>query len=113
MQLTRSYATQPFQRDLNRLAEQIPFYESFIQQTNTSTLQVAQYLENHPNVKTVHWAYQEKCSQNYEKVAGTNHPGCVISIELNIPFETFYDSLQMLKWARIDFKYEESKSIYW
>jgi cystathionine gamma-synthase len=97
MPLTRGYISEPFQRDLHRMAEQIPFYESFIQQTNASTLQVAQYLENHPNVKTVHWAYQEKCSQNYEKVAGSNNPGCVLSIELNIPFETFYNSLEMLK----------------
>jgi len=97
MPLTRGYISEPFLRDLNRMAEQIPFYESFIQQTNASTLQVAQYLENHPNVKTVHWAYQEKCSQNYEKVAGANNPGCVLSIKLNIPFETFYNSLEMLK----------------
>ena len=97
MELTKGYISSPCKRDASRLAEQIPFYESFIQQTNTSTLKVATYLENHPKVKAVHWAYQKVCAHNYKKVAGENSPGCVVSFELNTPFEGFYNSLRMLK----------------
>jgi len=97
MELTEGYISPPFDRDLKRLAEQIPYYENFIEHTNASNLKVANYLENHPKVKTVHWAYQKKCAQNYKKVAGSNSPGCVVSFELHIPFDGFYDSLRMLK----------------
>ena len=46
------YATQLLSTEIsNRLAEQIPYYESFIEQTNASTLQVAQLPRESPEGK--------------------------------------------------------------
>ena len=64
---------------------------------NANTLEVANFLENHPRVTKVHWAYQENHRENYEKVAGKNCPGCNLSFELEEDFEPFYNRLEMLK----------------
>jgi cystathionine gamma-synthase len=87
----------PYSRDLVRMAEQIPFYNHFIEQVNANTMEVANFLEGHPRVTQVHWAYQENYRENYEKVAGKNSPGCNLSFELEEDFETFYNRLEMLK----------------
>ncbi len=87
----------PYVRDLVRLAEQIPYYDNFIQSTNANTLRVAEFLQQHPGVKKVHWAYQDGFAKNYEKFAGPECPGCNISFELVGEFESFYNRLQMLK----------------
>ena len=97
MQRTQDLISRPFSRDLDRLAEQIPFYESFIEHTNASTIKVAEFLMGHPEVKEVRWAYQSRCSENYQRLAGDAKPGCVISFEIKGDFETFYNSLGMLK----------------
>ena len=38
----------PFERDLRRLAAQMPFYEQFVKETNSSTLKVADFLKLTP-----------------------------------------------------------------
>ena len=58
-----------------RLAEQIPFYDSFINSTNANALLVAEFLQQNQRVKNVHWAYQEKFRKNYEKFAGSDRSG--------------------------------------
>ena len=60
-------------------------------------MEVANFLEGHPRVTQVHWAYQENYRENYEKVAGKNSPGCNLSFELEEDFESFYNRLEMLK----------------
>ena len=87
----------PYHRDILRMAEQIPFYDHFIESANKNALQVAEFLENHPGVKKVHWAYQHSFRSNYEKFAGENNPGCNLSFEINGDFKKFYDHLEMLK----------------
>ena len=59
LEKTKQLICPPYQRDLVRMAEQIPFYNHFIEQVNANTLEVANFLENHPRVTKVHWAYQE------------------------------------------------------
>ncbi len=97
----REYAEQlltpPFSKDLERLAEQIQYYENFISKTNESLSNVVEFLKSHPKIKEVYWAYQEKTRINYEKIAGTGKPGCVVSFEIDGNFELFYNSLAMLK----------------
>ena len=87
----------PYRRDLARLAEQIPFYEHFIESANANTLAVAEFLQKHPKIKKVHWAYQDGFRKNYEKFAGPGRPGCNLSFEVKDGLEEFYDRLQMLK----------------
>ena len=37
----------PYPRDLVRMAEQIPYYDNFIERANTHTLRVVEFLQNH------------------------------------------------------------------
>ena len=87
----------PYPRDLVRMAEQIPYYDNFIERANTHTLRVVEFLQNHKKVKKVHWVYQEGFGGNYEKFAGPERPGCNLSFELSGSFENIYNRLQMLK----------------
>jgi cystathionine gamma-synthase len=96
-EVTQSIICPPYSRDLTRMAEQIPYYDNFIERVNAQTLEVAEFLQNHPKVKHLHWAYQNKYAKNFEKFAGANRPGCNLSFEVSGNFEEFYNRLQMLK----------------
>jgi cystathionine gamma-synthase len=87
----------PFLRDLLRMAEQIPSYENFIEQTNQSLIKVVDFLQTHPKIGKVYWAYQSANQKAFEKQAGPDRPGCVASFETKGSFESFYDRLEMLK----------------
>ena len=89
--------TPPFRRDLLRMAEQIPFYSSFIETTNATLMQVAQFLSGHEKIKALYWAYQPSNGTLFESIAGDGSPGCVLSFETTGDFETFYNHLRMLK----------------
>ena len=87
----------PFSRDLLRMSEQIPNYETFIEQTNQSLIKVVEFLQAQPRIGKVYWAYQSDNRKAFEKQAGPDRPGCVASFEISGSFETFYDRLEMLK----------------
>lgn len=87
----------PFERDLLRLCEQLPYYANFVEKTNHSLLKVVDFLKSNNGVKNVYWAYQDISAQFFQARAGNDKPGCVVSFEVNGPFETFYNRLQMLK----------------
>jgi len=87
----------PFSRDLLRISEQVPNYETFIEQTNQSLIKVVEFLQAQPKIGKVYWAYQSDNRKAFEKQAGPDRPGCVASFEINGSFETFYDQLEMLK----------------
>ena len=87
----------PFERDLLRMAEQIEHYDNFIETTNQSLIKIVDFLESHEKVGAVHWAYQSANRGAFEKLAGTDRPGCLASFELKGSFESFYDHLEMLK----------------
>ena len=96
-ELASQYRTKPFQRDMERTAEQIPFYNNFIEKTNASQLEMVEFLLSHPKIKKVYWAYQEATGKNYRKIAGDGKPGCVVSFEIKGDFRGFYDNLNLLK----------------
>ena len=58
----------PYPRDLVRMAEQIPYYDNFIERANTHTLRVVEFLQNNKKVKKVHWVYQEGFGGNYGRI---------------------------------------------
>ena len=97
MHSTKDLIFWPFSRDLDRLAEQIPFFESFIEHTNASTIKVAEFLMGHAEVKEVHWAYQSRCSENYERFAGDAKLGCVISFKSKVILRLFTTHWACLK----------------
>ena len=89
--------TCPFHKDMERMAEQIPYYDNFIDRTNQSQLEIVEYLNSHPKIKRVYWAYQQSTGKNYRNIAGDDKPGCVVSFEVKGSFTNFYNALGMLK----------------
>jgi cystathionine gamma-synthase len=72
--------------------------ESVADAINANTVKLAKWLESHPAVKRVHWAYSEKSAGHYAKIArGPNRPGSLFTIELNGPIGAFYDRLRCAK----------------
>ena len=67
---TKGKICSPYSRDQLRMAEQIPFYNNFIKRSNASAMQVAEFLQKHPKIKKLHWAYEEKSLKNYQRFAG-------------------------------------------
>ncbi len=94
----RSDVEPPYQRDLARLAYQLPGYAKLVETVNKNTAKVVAFLESHPKVKAVHWAKQERSRANFEKIA--RHPdaiGGLISFELTRPFGPFFDATPLPK----------------
>lgn len=89
--------TAPFSKDTERMAEQIPFYDNFIERTNDSQNEIVEFLNSHNKVSSVYSAYQKSTGDNYRKLAGEGKPGCVVSFEVKGSFVDFYDELSMLK----------------
>lgn len=85
-------------RDLARLAAQIGATPGIVAQINANTLKVAGFLETHPAVKQVWWAFQPATKANYLRIARTpTSPGCMISFTLNGPLAKFYDAVRLPK----------------
>jgi cystathionine gamma-synthase len=92
------YAEPGYARDLARLAAQIGRMESVADAINANAVKLAQWLEKHPSVKRVHWAYSQKSAANYAGIArGPNRPGSLFTIELRGPVGAFYDRLRCAK----------------
>lgn len=92
------YAEPGYARDLARLAAQIGRMESVADAVNANTVKLARWLEAHPAVKRVHWAYSEKSAAHYAKIArGPERPGSLFTIELKGPVARFLDRLRCAK----------------
>ncbi len=87
-----------YHRDAARLAYEIDGYSENVRKINSNTIEVARFLEDHPGVNRVFWAYAEGTIKHYEKIsAGLKGPGAIISFTVNKPIDPFYDSLKMPK----------------
>jgi cystathionine gamma-synthase len=85
-------------RDAARLAHEIDGYSENVGKINSNTVEIAQFLEQHPGVDRVHWAYAEESRTQFEKIsAGLKGPGAIISFTVNKPIHQFYDPLKMPK----------------
>lgn len=87
-----------YPRDLQRLAAQIPHYESTVQRTNETALQVVEYLRNHPTVDRVWWSLQPDTAENFARIA--RRPGSIgsmISFTVNRPLAEVYDRIFLPK----------------
>jgi len=93
----QNYLAPPFQKDMERLAEQIPFYENFIEKTNQAQMEMVDFLSAHPKIEKVYHAYSDSTGHNYSKIAEEDKPGCVLSFEIKGNFKDFYNALPMLK----------------
>jgi cystathionine gamma-synthase len=88
----------PHLRDLQRLAHEIPNYSHVITQINRNTNALANFLDGHPAIRKLHWAYSPESRPNYEKlVRQPDAPGGLLTIELNCPIAEFYDRIRIIK----------------
>jgi cystathionine gamma-synthase len=88
----------PFVGDLHRLAWQIPHYEEVVRRSNASVMRLVSFLEERPEIRKVHWAYSKGFRTHYENIArDSESPGCMFSLELNLPLDSVYDALRLLK----------------
>ncbi len=89
---------EPYAGDLIRLGEQIQDYPAVVEKINASAMKLAEFLSSHKNVRRVFWAYETKSRSNYEKFQKRSRaPGGIITIELNLPLEKFYDRIAVAK----------------
>jgi cystathionine gamma-synthase len=97
-EITPSHHETPYLRDLQRLAHEIQDYEETLSQIDRNAMKLANYLEKHPAVAKVHWAYSEESGENFKKLARKEEaPGCLITIELHGAMQPIHDRLQLLK----------------
>ncbi|MBL8020838.1 MAG: PLP-dependent transferase [Leptospirales bacterium] len=88
----------PYTRDLNRLADQIGNYRGVVAQINSNVMRLAHFLSNSPSVAKVYWAYADASRRNFEKYERqSNAPGGIITIELKMPLDRFYDRISVAK----------------
>jgi cystathionine gamma-synthase len=88
----------PHLRDLQRLALEIPNYPYVITQINRNTNALANFLDGHPAINKLHWAYSPESRANYEKLARRpSAPGGLLTIDLNCPIAEFYDRIRIIK----------------
>jgi cystathionine gamma-synthase len=55
------------------------------------------FLESSNSIKKVFWAYQKENNFSFQKMAGEEKSGCVVSFEVKGDFKSFYNQLRMLK----------------
>lgn len=88
----------PYTRDLARLAVEIERTASVLKQLNATAALVASFLEEHPQVRRVYWAYSRATRSRYEAICRWPiGPGSVITFEVDGPMEAFYDGCPLVK----------------
>lgn len=96
----------PYSRDARRLAAQMEYYPAVVEKMNANTSRVARFLEEHPAVKKVFWAYEPSTAQNYRAIhRAENSPGCMISMELKFPLAKFFDRVALAKGPSFGMKF--------
>ncbi|HVW20118.1 MAG TPA: PLP-dependent transferase [Opitutaceae bacterium] len=92
------WAEAPYARDLARLAAQIGRTEAVLGRIQASVPRVAAFLEGHPKVREVFWAYHPSSRASYRKIErAPGATGGMISFSLRTPIEPFYDRLRLPK----------------
>ncbi len=92
------YVEPPYYRDVERVAQQLPHCQTVARTVNANTLKLARYLQQHPGVKKVYWAYGDTNRERYRKIErGDRSPGCMITIDLAKPLARVYDPCRISK----------------
>jgi len=87
-----------YERDLRRLATQIDGYAPLVEKATANATRLAQYLEKHPGVKSVHWTGSALAKENFSQQA--RKPGLNASVFSFVPrgdLARFYDRIQVVK----------------
>ncbi len=96
--LCKEWIEEPYLRDCERLAYEIQGFEERVLKISENVKKLAAFFSQQPGIRNVFWTGSADSSKNFEKIARI--PGIqsgVLSIELSIPLEKFYDRLALLK----------------
>lgn len=89
---------EPYIRDCERLAYEIKDYEERVLKISENVKRLAAYFSKHPGIRNVFWTGSADSSANFEKITRISGiQSGVLSIELAVPLEKFYDRLALLK----------------
>ena len=92
------YLTPAYSRDLSRLGASLHEAAEVLDVINANTMRLASFLEKHPGISRLHWAYAPSCAAEYAKIhRGPNRPGGVLTLELVKPVAQVYDALPLPK----------------
>ena len=87
-----------YPRDLQRLAAQIPAYESTVHRTNETALTVVDYLRAHPRIDRIWWSLQPDTADNFAKIARRpGNIGSMITFTVKGAMAEVYDRLTLPK----------------
>lgn len=93
-----SWIEPAYGRDLSRLAAQLPGAIDCLDKIEENLWVVARHLEKRPEVSAVHWSRAVFSSENFARVARDPMAvGGMLSFELRVPFDVFYDALRLPK----------------
>ena len=97
-----NYIEAPFEGDVQRFLSLQEEYPSVLQKINENTIGLANYLDKHPRIQNVHWAYSSLSKKNYDVIVkggefSNKKPGGVLSFEVDLPLEKFYDRIELPK----------------
>ena len=97
-ELVSEYVEPPYHRDVFRVAQQLGNIEAITCIGNANTIKVAEFLQGHPGVQKVYWAYGDGNAERYYKIEKNRHsPGSMITIDLVNPVDEFYDRCRIRK----------------
>lgn len=86
-----------YERDLRRLAQQIPGMPEVVQAINANTRELVPWLESLPEVKAVHWAGEASTAAELAALDTSWGPGSLVTIEIEGALERFFDALRLVK----------------
>ncbi|XDD50336.1 PLP-dependent transferase [Leptospira sp. WS92.C1] len=96
--ICKELVEEPYRRDCERLAFEIKDYETRVLKISANVKKLAVFFSEQPGIRNVFWTGSTESFENFSKIARIPEIQCgVLSIELSIPLETFYDRLTLLK----------------
>ncbi len=97
-ELLPQYISKPYARDIAYLSATLPTAYSILEKLNENTPVVADFLQNHPAVESIHWAYQEGHAEFYKQFErNPGAVGSVITVKFKEPLHVFYDRVKLPK----------------
>lgn len=98
LERVRHWVQPPYPGDLHRLGFLLDDAHEILDCINRNTCQLAAFLESHPKVDTVRWAYHSASAESFRQIARKDDvPGGVISIRLKDGFSRVFDNLRVSK----------------
>ncbi len=94
----RHWVQPPYAGDLERLGFLLDGAHSILDLINLNTCRLVSFLESHPRVDVVRWAYHPASAASFQRIARKEDvPGSVVSLRLKDGFARFYDNLRVFK----------------